>query len=683
MAADGRLYFYQNHIGVTFWLNGELLTMDTVSEFREYGIPLQPSMCGCRWEYIFTPDITAADEVEIRLTNPHAHGNGSAYRDFLNTLYNSPDTSYTLESYLKSYSLPLQIAGIVLIIEALMLLGAATASGLLRVPMGVGLWRYSLLAFFAGGFVILDTVGISFISALVVFNTYARQLCLMLAVYCAGLCLCAALTGKREKAAKTALLLSALLNSVLIVLSFTGVMIIYDTGIYWAVSQAVLCPLLIVCTDMELRRRKKKDRLTLLSGICLLAAVALDLAGVGASIYSRGTCTKVVFTLVFVLHVAVAAKHIATDYQASIRARQLEKELADSRIATTLSQIQPHFIYNTLGTVEQLCKEQPEAASKLVRDFSLYLRGNFSELDSTTPILLSKEMEHVRHYVDIEHVRFPDMEVRFELRSGDFLLPALSVQPLVENAIKHGLMGLTAAVSASPDIASVTEFTACTAALEWAAEHPVDVAFLDISMRGMGGLALAEKLVALHPECSIIFCTGYTQYALDAIRLHVAGYLLKPITAEAVQKELDHIKGRKAKEKLLSVRCFGSFEVLARGEPLSFRRSRSKELLAVLVDRKGAGVTAKEICALMWPDSGADGKSVNYLYQLFSDLRYALEQAGAGEVLRQNGYLYALDTERVDCDYYSYLNTGRPEFRGEYMLQYSWAENTAGLLWNK
>ena len=438
----GRLYYYQNHIGVTIYLNGELLLIDNISEYEEEGLVLEPSMCGSRWDYIMPPGITTEDVVELRLHNPHSHGNSSAYRDFLNTLYNSPNTSYILESYLKPYSSPLQMAGIVLVIVALMLLGAALASGVLRVPMGGSLWKYGLLTLFMGGFVILDTVGISFVSELVVFNTYARQLCMMLAVYCMGLCVCGTLTGKPRKTAKTAMLLSALLDGILIVLSFTGVTVIYDTGIYWVASQVVLCPLLIACAAVEWHHREKNSRMILLSLMFLLSAVLLDIAGVGRSIYSHGTCTKAVFALLFVLYAAGAAKHVVIDHQASIRAKQLEKELEDSRVATMLSQIQPHFIYNTLGTVEQLCKEQPEVASNLVHHFSLYLRGNFSELDNKAPILLSKELEHVRHYVEIEHIRFPDMEVRFELDSDDFLLPALSVQPLVENAIKHGLMGL-------------------------------------------------------------------------------------------------------------------------------------------------------------------------------------------------------------------------------------------------
>ena len=107
-----------------------------------------------------------------------------------------------------------------------------------------------------------------------------------------------------------------------------------------------------------------------------------------------------------------------------------------------LSQIQPHFIYNTLGTIERMCLKDPQKAFELVRNFSLYLRGNFSELDSVAPIRFTDEMKHVEYYVNIEKVRFPDMNIEYHVEATDFVLPALSVQPLVENAIKHGLMRL-------------------------------------------------------------------------------------------------------------------------------------------------------------------------------------------------------------------------------------------------
>lgn len=241
---------------------------------------------------------------------------------------------------------------------------------------------------------------------------------------------------------------------------------------------------------------------------------------------------------------------------------------------------------------------------------------------------------------------------------------------------------LTCAVKTSPDINSVAEFTTCTEALAWAENNTADIAFLDISMRGMGGMMLAEKLLKLRPQCKIIFCTGYSEYAVDAFQMHVSGYLMKPITAEAVQREIDHIKGEKNIEKKLVIQCFGNFEVFANGEPLTFRRSKARELLAFLVDRKGSGVTARQVCTRLW-EEGDDSHKMNYFYQLVDDLRHSLRNAGAESVLVKNGNNYAVDVKQLDCDYLKYLRTGRPEFRGEYMSQYSWAEETCALLFRK
>ena len=242
------------------------------------------------------------------------------------------------------------------------------------------------------------------------------------------------------------------------------------------------------------------------------------------------------------------------------------------------------------------------------------------------------------------------------------------------------LKALTDIVKSSPDIEAVYDFSACSAALEWANNNSADVAFLDINMRGMGGLALAEKIIELHPDCKIVFCTGHEEYAFDAIQLRCSGYLMKPITHEAVQKEIDHIKGKNPKAKLLEVKCFGNFEVLKNGEALTFKRSKAKELFAVLVDRDGAGMTGKQICAVMWPDNTDDVKNMDYLRHLVGDVKKALANVGAEKVFCQDGYNYRIDTTKIDCDYHKFLRTGNPQFRGEYMSQYSWAEQTLALL---
>ena len=239
---------------------------------------------------------------------------------------------------------------------------------------------------------------------------------------------------------------------------------------------------------------------------------------------------------------------------------------------------------------------------------------------------------------------------------------------------------LEEAIRASSDITQVERFSTCSAALAYATENPIDIAFLDINMRGIGGLGLAEKLISLQPRCKIVFCTGYAEYAVSAFQLHVSGYLMKPITAEAIQKEIDHIKGVKSREKLLTIKCFGNFEVLYNGEALPFKRKKAKELLAVLVDRNGAGMTAKQICAMLFPENTDDTKNAAYLRQLVMDLKNALKQIQAEHVLQHDTPYYRIDTDLVKCDYFSFLETGKPEFFGEYMTQYSWAESTCAML---
>ena len=242
------------------------------------------------------------------------------------------------------------------------------------------------------------------------------------------------------------------------------------------------------------------------------------------------------------------------------------------------------------------------------------------------------------------------------------------------------LGALVKAVNASPDIATVEKFSDCEMALEFVKNNAVDIAFLDINMRGMGGLALAEKIIAMRPDCKIVFCTGYEEYALSAFKLHASGYLMKPISAEDVQKEIDNIKGLRQKEKLLTVRCFGNFEVYSKGEKVVFKRLKSKELFAFLIDRNGAGMTAKQICAILFPDDMDDSKNAAYLRQLVLDLKNTLRTVGAESVLRHETPCYRVDTTLIQCDYISYLETGKPEFHGEYMMQYSWAEDTCAML---
>lgn len=244
------------------------------------------------------------------------------------------------------------------------------------------------------------------------------------------------------------------------------------------------------------------------------------------------------------------------------------------------------------------------------------------------------------------------------------------------------------AVKQSPDIGEIAAFDDEWDALEWAEKNRPDIAFLDIRMHGMDGLELAERLRTLHPGLPVVFCTGHREYAYDALQLHASGYLMKPIKPDAVQREIDHIKGgAPAKKPLLRAQCFGTFEVFdSTGRPLHFQRTKTKEMLAYLIDRRGSCVRSRDLCALLWEDSTEESRTLNYMHQLLADLRKRLREAGAEEVLRTQTQGYSIDPDTIDCDYYRFLD-GDPDaerhFMGEYMNCYSWGEYTASFLISK
>ena len=154
------------------------------------------------------------------------------------------------------------------------------------------------------------------------------------------------------------------------------------------------------------------------------------------------------------------------------------------------------------------------------------------------------------------------------------------------------LGALTKAIKASEDITFVADFTSCEDALNYVKSNPADIAFLDINMRGMGGLALAEKIIGFCPDCKIVFCTGYEEYAISAFKLHASGYLMKPVSAKDIQTEIDNIKGIRQNDKPITVKCFGNFEVFTKGKKLTFKRSKTKELFSLAATRSPSSFTA-------------------------------------------------------------------------------------------
>ena len=217
-------------------------------------------------------------------------------------------------------------------------------------------------------------------------------------------------------------------------------------------------------------------------------------------------------------------------------------------------------------------------------------------------------------------------------------------------------------------------------ALAIAGKEEFQVAFLDIELGDVNvdGIMLAKKLKDIQPHLHIVFVTAYKKYAVDAFAIHATGYLLKPVQKADLERELTFLYGEENSiQKRIRVQTFGNFDVWVDGEKLNFGRKKAKELFAYLVERRGAGVTTREACAVLFEDSAYNRSEKSYFQNIVSDLRCTLKKAGAGEVICKTYNNLSVNTDKIDCDYYRFLEGDVKtinQYNGEFMTNYSWAE---------
>ena len=437
---DIPIALYVDHINLTFY-EGENEPCMMDMENPLFG----DSTCGVDWTaYILT--VESEEPIEILIHNPHRFGNETAIDELLaNTaLWANIDFE---KGVLENGEIQ-RNTGLFIMLVALAVLGIALFSTLIHDNNSKLLWLFGLMSLFAGAYFTYSARGVSFWSESIVSNTIVLGSAMML--YMLFLCMTIVhFLASSKKAGMITVSCLGVADAILFVLPLITAHCFYDTWCYWAVAQFVANIVLLGCLVKECFCKKSKSNWLYIGAILPLITFGIDVAMTSVGIWKGGILSCCAFVVLFIAAMVVILRIIPQGINAAAKANELETEktalhakLAESRISTMMSQIRPHFIYNTLGSIEQLCDLDPQKAGELVHNFAKYLRGNFGELDNPRPILMSQEMEHVQYYISIENVRFPDMTFVFQMDSNDFHIPALTIQPIVENAIKHGLMKL-------------------------------------------------------------------------------------------------------------------------------------------------------------------------------------------------------------------------------------------------
>ena len=439
--------FYSNHISLTIYEGeNEPFVMDIENPL--YG----SSACSKYWTgYVLS---SGSDEtIEILIHNPHRFGNENAIDELLSNfaLWSGID----FERGVLDRGQNQRNTGLFFLIVAFVLLGSALFSALLHVSNTRIIWLFGATILSAGIYLAYSAPGVSFWSEFRSVNTSVLGFSMMFyMLFVSGIITYFLNSTKRIGCIVTGIM--GISVGMYIILPMLTDAYFYDTWLPWAITQSAANIVFLGCLTKEYIASGRKERWTCMGRALLVLAFGADAVATAKGLWEGGAISQYVFFVLFIAAMFVVLRQIPGNINAAAKAKELElqrshleaeknmavAQLKESRISIMLSQIQPHFIYNTLGTIERMCLKDPKRASDLVRNFSLYLRGNFSELDSVTPIRFAEELKHVEYYVNIEKVRFPDMNIEYDVEETEFVLPALSVQPLVENAIKHGLMRL-------------------------------------------------------------------------------------------------------------------------------------------------------------------------------------------------------------------------------------------------
>jgi signal transduction histidine kinase len=233
----------------------------------------------------------------------------------------------------------------------------------------------------------------------------------------------------------TALTLAHLL--LLIISQFNDLYyVIDDNNVYHrstAYALSYLLPVVMIGTDflflLQGRRRLSRREIIAFSLYLSVPTIAMVL-----QLYLYGVYFIVLATILAALVMYV---FIISD-QTERYTRQVE-ENASLQVEIMLSQIQPHFLFNTLAAIGRLCRNDPEA-KEAINKFARYLRGNMDSLSHQAPIPFSGELAHTKAYLELEQLRFgEELKIEYDLEVQEFLLPTLTLQPLVENAVRHGV----------------------------------------------------------------------------------------------------------------------------------------------------------------------------------------------------------------------------------------------------
>lgn len=431
--------FYCNHLMVK--IQGE----DQQTIMFESELPNYEITCAKIWQY-YRYDGEAGDEIEISIRSPHKFGNENAVDEMLDNLYTYVGYEFE-EDRIKEGSLQRTI-GMLIMLSACCMLGISLFAGRIHVRGNRYFWMIAFLMAFAGGYIVLNSSNVNLWNASFNFNTAALGICMMMYQYLITVLITYILGAKTQKYALRLVYVSGMVPIILVFYSIAAKVHFYGTWGIWALLESAICLSMIFFVWYDSKEMDYNKGVVQVAATAPLLSFVLDILATDMGWWQGGVISGLVFSVYVLVAFVIVVRIIPQKINEAARAKELEekqrelqRELKDRRVSVMMSQIRTHFIFNIMTIISGLCNSDPQKADSALILFARYLRKNIAIMDRDEPIFFNQEMQHLEDYISLEKMRFGE-KIKFEkkLEVTDFKLPPLTIQPLVENAIKHGLL---------------------------------------------------------------------------------------------------------------------------------------------------------------------------------------------------------------------------------------------------
>ena len=385
--------------------------------------------------YIPAESIGDGQDIELRVYYPYSVFSSKNLPDFLDMFVGTEATMYEL---LFVYKMPTILLCILICFFGLF---SFPIAGIVLGKIDFRYLSFSMLCFFAGLFILAQTV-LSYLPLWIHDPVKAMAAATMTTHFCtlsALIYIKVSLTKSVNKLIGNIAIISAvMLTAVSLILHYTGVCDLYAGKPFVLIFAAICMIALTACMITEVQSNRDV-LMTLTSMIPVLISLLLDALN-EFFYFTSIPLFEIGVTITLINQIVVLVIDLRRQYLETIRYQQMQKELYEAKVSLMVSQIQPHFLYNSLTSIAMMCTKDPKKARSATINFADYLRGNMNSLKQKAPVPFTQELEHLKKYLMLEQMRFGDMlNIEYDIQTTDFVIPQLSVQPLVENAVKHGV----------------------------------------------------------------------------------------------------------------------------------------------------------------------------------------------------------------------------------------------------